>query len=124
MTLVQTRALADAENALAALSEAHETVRQYAEGVEKAAAAHDRFASLVLGGGGVDDITHALAELLGGWAVLVDEYGTGAVRRVPLPSTTTSGRDPVAVARRPPGPRHRPPRRARRRLCRGRHRCP
>lgn len=76
VTLVQTRALADAESALAALSEAHETVRQYADGIEKAAAAHDRFASLVLGGGGVDDLTHALADLLGGWAALVDEDGS------------------------------------------------
>ncbi|MBT9256970.1 helix-turn-helix domain-containing protein [Phycicoccus sp. MAQZ13P-2] len=76
VTLVQTRALADAESALAALSEAHETVRQYADGIEKAAAAHDRFASLVLGGGGTEDLTHALADLLGGWAALVDEDGT------------------------------------------------
>ncbi|WP_323098582.1 helix-turn-helix domain-containing protein [Intrasporangium sp. YIM S08009] len=75
VTLVQTRALADAENALAQLSEAHETVRQYAEGIERAAAAHDRFASLVLGGGGVDDVARALCDLLGGWAVLVDEDG-------------------------------------------------
>ncbi len=78
VTLVQTRALADAESALAALSEAHETVRQYADGIERAAAAHDRFASLVLGGGGVDDLTHAVVELLGGWAALVGE--DGAVR--------------------------------------------
>ncbi len=80
VTLVQTRTLADAETALAALSGAHDTVRQYAAGVEKAAAAHDRFASLVLDGGGIDDITHALAELLGGWAVVVDD--TGARRSV------------------------------------------
>jgi Regulator of polyketide synthase expression len=73
VTLVQTRALADAENAVRALQQAHETVRQYAAGVEKAAAAHDRFAALVLGGGGVAGITHAVAELLGGWAVLADE---------------------------------------------------
>ncbi len=76
VTLVQTRALSDAESALAALSEAHETVRHYADGIEKAAAAHDRFASLVLEGGGVDDLTHALADLLGGWAALVDEDGS------------------------------------------------
>ncbi|WP_307835769.1 helix-turn-helix domain-containing protein [Phycicoccus sonneratiae] len=76
VTLVQTRALADAESALAALSTAHETVRQYADGIERAAAAHDRFASLVLGGGGVDDLTHAVADLLGGWAALVDEDGS------------------------------------------------
>lgn len=78
VTLVQTRALADAEDALRRLSEAHETVQQYAAGVEKAAASHDRFASLVLEGGGVDDLTRALAELLGGWAVVLDE--DGAVR--------------------------------------------
>ena len=103
VTLVQTRALADAENALAALSEAHETVRHYADGVEKAAAAHDRFASLVLGGGGVDDITHALAELLGGWAVLVDENGTRHSAAGPAPELDTSGRDPVASLDALPG---------------------
>ena len=124
VTLVQTRALADAENALAALSEAHETVRHYADGVEKAAAAHDRFASLVLGGGGVDDITHALAELLGGWAVLVDENGIRHSAAGPAPELDTSGRDPVASARRPAGARHRTPRRAGRSVCRGRHRGP
>jgi GAF domain-containing protein len=78
VTLVQTRALADAGSALAALADAHETVQRYAEGVEKAAAAHDRFASLVLEGGGVDDLAHALVDLLGGWAVVVAE--DGAVR--------------------------------------------
>ncbi|NUR80660.1 MAG: GAF domain-containing protein [Dermatophilaceae bacterium] len=96
VTLVQTRALADAENALAALSDAHETVRRYAEGVEKAAAAHDRFASLVLGGGGVDDITHALAELLGGWAVLVDENGQRHSAAGPAPEPSPGGDDPFA----------------------------
>ena len=85
VTLVQTRALADAENALAQLSEAHETVRQYAEGIERAAAAHDRFASLVLGGGGVDDVARALCDLLGGWAVLVDEDGTRIGTAGPAP---------------------------------------
>ena len=85
VTLVQTRALADAENALAQLSEAHETVRQYAEGIERAAAAHDRCASLVLGGGGVDDVARALCDLLGGWAVLVDEDGTRIGTAGPAP---------------------------------------
>ena len=75
VTLVQTRALADAETAVAAMTRAHETVQQYAAGVEKAAAAHDRFASLVLEGGGVDDLTRALADLLGGWAAVVSDDG-------------------------------------------------
>jgi hypothetical protein len=75
VTLVQTRARVDAEQAVQALSVANETVHRYAVGVEKAAAAHDRFASLVLEGGGVDGITAALVELLGGWAVLTDDTG-------------------------------------------------
>ncbi|WP_235499435.1 helix-turn-helix domain-containing protein [Janibacter sp. Soil728] len=75
IAIVQTRALADAEHALAALSEAHDIVRQQAVGVERAAAAHDRFASVVLEGGGVGDVTQALVDLLGGWAVLFDGAG-------------------------------------------------
>lgn len=91
VAIVQTRALADAEAALAALSEAHDTVRTYVDGVEKAAAAHDRFASLVLEGGGVDDLTHALADLLGGWAALVDD--DGGVRSA-TPGASVPGRFP------------------------------
>jgi hypothetical protein len=103
VTLVQTRALADAENALAALSDAHETVRHYAEGVEKAAAAHDRFASLVLGGGGVDDLTHGLGELLGGWAVLVDENGHRLSAAGPAPEQAADGTDPFTALNALPG---------------------
>ncbi|WP_353354213.1 helix-turn-helix domain-containing protein [Intrasporangium sp. DVR] len=90
VTLVQTRALADAEKAVQALQEAHETVRQYAAGIEKAAAAHDRFANLVLGGGGVEGITHAVAELLGGWAVLLDENGAVRSSTGPAPDLVRS----------------------------------
>lgn len=75
VAIVQTRALADAQSALTALSEAHEVVRRQAVGVERAAAAHDRFAEVVLGGGGLDEVARALVELLGGWAVLLDDTG-------------------------------------------------
>jgi GAF domain-containing protein len=96
VTLVQTRARADAETAFEQLSAAHQTVREYAAGVEKAAAAHDRFASLVLGGGGVDDITHALGELLGGWAVLLDENGARRSAYGAAPAGARSGvEDPI-----------------------------
>ncbi len=95
VTLVQTRARADAEAAFEQLSAAHETVRAYAAGVEKAAAAHDRFASLVLDGGGVDDITHALGELLGGWAVLLDEAGARRSAYGPAPDGTRDGEDAI-----------------------------
>ena len=87
VAIVQTRALADARTALSALSGAHEVVRQQAVGVERAAAAHDRFADVVLGGGGVDEVTRALVELLGGWAVLFDDGGDrrGSFGPVPVP---------------------------------------
>lgn len=96
VTLVQTRARADAEAAYEQLSAAHETVSQYAAGVEKAAAAHDRFASLVLEGGGVDDITHALGELLGGWAVLLDESGARRSAYGPAPEGAGAGAEETA----------------------------
>lgn len=93
IAIVQTRALSDAERALAALSEAHDIVRQQAVGVERAAAAHDRFASVVLGGGGVSDVTQALVDLLGGWAVLFD--GAGERRSVAGAAPEAAGPDPL-----------------------------
>jgi GAF domain-containing protein len=98
VTIVQVRALSETEQALAALSEAHDTVRRHTAGVERAAASHDRFADLVLAGGGADDITHALGELLGGWVVLLDDHG---VRRsqsgdAPGGNPDPSERDPLA----------------------------
>ena len=69
VSILQTRAAADTAEALERLSEAHAAVHRHTAGVERAAAAHDRFAELVLAGGGVDDITAALAELTGGWVV-------------------------------------------------------
>lgn len=93
VAIVQTRALADAQAALSALSTAHQTVRQQALGVERAAAAHDRFAHVVLGGGGVEDVTEALVELLGGWAVLFDDAGErrGSFGPVPSPEGADDG---------------------------------
>lgn len=86
LAIVQTRALADARTAFEALTEAHETVRQQATGVERAAAAHDRFASVVLEGGGVSDVTRALVDLLGGWAVLFDDTGERRSTLGPAPA--------------------------------------
>jgi GAF domain-containing protein len=68
VTIVQVRAAAETAAALEQLSVAH-------TGVEHAAAAHDRFAEIVLSGGDVDAIAAALSELLGGWVVLVDALG-------------------------------------------------
>lgn len=86
VAIVQARALDEAEKALAALSEAHDTVRRHTAGVERAATAHDRFVELVLGGGGVEDITRAVSELLGGWAVLLDEHAAVRSASGPAPA--------------------------------------
>lgn len=75
VTIVQVRAVEESARTLAALSEATERVSHYASGIERAAAAHDRFAEIVLEGGGVDDLTESLTHLLGGWALLLDEEG-------------------------------------------------
>ena len=61
VSLVQSRRAAATAATLAALSAAH-------EGIAQAAAAHDRFVGVVLAGGGVDDITAVLGEVLAaGW---------------------------------------------------------
>lgn len=93
VTIVQVRAAAETAAALAQVSAAH-------AGVEHAAAAHDRFAEIVLSGGDVDAIAAASAELLGVWVVLVDAVGNelaaaGKVDRGLLPwseSSAESGR--------------------------------
>ncbi|MCE1177502.1 MAG: helix-turn-helix domain-containing protein [Micrococcales bacterium] len=85
VSLVQAQQRTDTARALSALSEAHQTVRRQADGVERAAAAHDRFVAVILGGGGVDDITGALVSLLGGWAVLVDDEGRARSTSGPAP---------------------------------------
>lgn len=96
VAIVQTRALSDAQAALSALSEAHETVRQQAVGVERAAAAHDRFADVVLEGGGVGKVTEALVELLGGWAVLFDDAGERRSSSGPAPAPSGEEDDLLA----------------------------
>ncbi|WP_165949434.1 helix-turn-helix domain-containing protein [Kribbella turkmenica] len=68
VTIVQVRAAAETAAALDQLSKAH-------AGTEHAAAAHDRFADIVLSGGDVDAVAAALAELLDVWVVLVDAVG-------------------------------------------------
>lgn len=87
VTIVQVQARDQAARALHDLSDAHATVQQQAAGVERAASAHDRFADLVLHGGGVDDITSALTELLGGWAAYVDSTGRVHSRSGPVPQS-------------------------------------
>lgn len=99
VSLVQSRAAAETREALDALSAAHETVRRQAAATERAAAAHDRFAQVVLGGGGVHDIASALGDLLGGWVVVLDAQGRRTAQCGPAPAAPdATGRDPLADA--------------------------
>lgn len=75
VTIVQVQAVEESSRTLAALSNATDRVSHYAAGIERAAAAHDRFAEIVLEGGGVDDLTESLTQILGGWALLLDVDG-------------------------------------------------
>ena len=78
VSLVQSRRAAATAATLAALSAAH-------EGIAQAAAAHDRFVGVVLAGGGVDDITAVLGEVLACWVVVLDVDGSRLAAHGPVP---------------------------------------
>lgn len=78
VSLVQARRMAETADALAALSAAH-------AGIEQAATAHDRFAQVVLSGGGVDDIAAGLGELLGAWVAVLDVDDQRLAAHGPVP---------------------------------------
>jgi GAF domain-containing protein len=78
VSLVQARRAAETAEALAALSNAH-------AGIEQAATAHDRFAGVVLSGGGVDDIAAALGDLLDRWVAVLDVDGRRLAAHGPVP---------------------------------------
>ncbi|WP_211373681.1 GAF domain-containing protein [Cellulomonas fimi] len=98
VSIVQARAAAETQEALSALSVAYETVRRQATAAERAATAHDQFAQIVLSGGGVDDIASALAELLGGWVVVLDARGRRTAAHGEGPPPETGGTDPLATS--------------------------
>jgi GAF domain-containing protein len=78
VSLVQASRAAETAAALTALSAAHAAI-------EQAAAAHDRFAQVVLSGGGVDDIAAALGELLGCWVAVLDADDLRLAASGPVP---------------------------------------
>ncbi|MFG1703913.1 helix-turn-helix domain-containing protein [Nonomuraea sp. M3C6] len=79
------RLLQETRNALEELSQAHRTVREHGEAVERAALAHDRMTSLVLRGGGIEDVAAVVTDVLGGSLAVLDDLGrpiTGDVGQV------------------------------------------
>lgn len=67
------RLLQETRNALEELSEAHRKVREHGDAVERAAMAHDRMMSLVLRGGGIEDVAAVVAE--SGSLTVLDDLG-------------------------------------------------
>ncbi|MEV4349933.1 GAF domain-containing protein, partial [Actinoplanes sp. NPDC049596] len=78
------RLLTETRAALADLSAANHAV-------ERAAAAHDRLTTLVLRGGGVEDVARDLAEILDGALLVVDAHGhrLAAAGSLPSPAPAT-----------------------------------
>ncbi len=85
ITIKQMRGHHATKEALHELSLAHEAERRHTAEVERSAEAHDRFTRIVASGGGVDDLTKALVEVLGGWTVLLDEEGRRISEHGPVP---------------------------------------
>ncbi|SDJ54419.1 GAF domain-containing protein [Nonomuraea maritima] len=69
------RLLQETRNALEELSQAHRKVREHGEAVERAAMAHDRMTSLVLRGGGIEDVAAVVTDVLGGSLAVLDDAG-------------------------------------------------
>ncbi len=66
------RLFQQSQRALAEVEEANTYVREHSEAVERAAAVHERLTDVVLGGGRMDDVAGALAEVLHGTVEVVD----------------------------------------------------
>ncbi|WP_336208021.1 helix-turn-helix domain-containing protein [Nonomuraea sp. LPB2021202275-12-8] len=75
VALDNARLLQETRNALEELSQAHRTAREHAEAVERAATAHDRMTSLVLRGGGIEDVAAVVTDVLGGSLAVLDDLG-------------------------------------------------
>ncbi|MEU5919961.1 GAF domain-containing protein [Streptomyces sp. NPDC047141] len=70
--------LAETRSALAELERANDIIREHSGVIERASEVHDRLSELVLRGGGVHDVAHAVSEVLGG-TVEFTEAGAGSV---------------------------------------------
>ena len=69
------RLLDETRIALRELRDVNVLLRDHGEAVERASAAHERMAQLVLRGGGVEDVALALVEVIGGPLLVLDEEG-------------------------------------------------
>lgn len=69
----QARLLEETRVALTELNSANRLLKEHSEAVERAAAAHDKMAQLVLTGGGVAELAASTVEVIGGSLLVLDE---------------------------------------------------
>ena len=88
------RLLDETREALAELRDVNLLLQDRTQSVERASAAHDRMAQVVLHGGGVEEIARALVDVLGDALLLLDEEGRTlcSVGTVDSPDETTLDR--------------------------------
>lgn len=105
VALDNARLLEETRAALDELAGANEKVRAHSEAVERAAAAHDRIADLVLRGGGVEEVAAAVTGVLGGGVAVLDAEGRrlAAVGPVPPADVVPATWDEVVAASRTTG---------------------
>ncbi|MFF9064352.1 helix-turn-helix domain-containing protein [Streptomyces sp. NPDC014891] len=65
--------LGETRSALAELERANGIIREHSAVIERASEVHDRLSELVLHGGGVHDVAHAVSEVLGGTVAFTEE---------------------------------------------------
>lgn len=93
----QARLLDETRAALAELNSANRLLQQHSEAVERASAAHDKMAQLVLTGGGVTDVAVSTTEVIGGSLLVLDEQDR-ELARVGEPTTVQVKKLAGAVA--------------------------
>ena len=91
------RLLEETRDALDELSAANTVIRAHSDAIERAAAAHDRMNAVVLGGGGVEEVAAAVADVLGGALIVLDSDG----RRLATVSAEVSTNEAAGVRARP-----------------------
>ncbi len=93
----QARLLDETRVALAELNNVNHLLQEHSAAVERAAAAHDKMAQLVLTGGGVVDVAVSTTEVIGGALLVLDEQNR-ELARVGAPTGVAAKKLAGAVA--------------------------
>jgi GAF domain-containing protein len=92
------RLLEETRAALDELSAANTVIRAHSDAIERAAAAHDRMNAVVLGGGGVEEVAAAVAEVLDGALLVLDSEGRRLATVTPSPANALVQPGPAEIA--------------------------